>query len=124
MQNLQKLFWVTYSFAFILCLIPNITHSQGRYSESSVFVGSTLFNIIEYQNPKIVWDMQPSVQRDLNHAISLLDEKNPESALQLLKSVSSRGDSHWAISYYQGVSCNQLNKSDSAAYYFEKSIEI
>jgi hypothetical protein len=123
-QNLQKLFWVTYSFAFILCLIPNITHSQGRYSESSVFVGSTLFNIIEYQNPKIVWDMQPSVQRDLNHAISLLDEKNPESALQLLKSVSSRGDSHWAISYYQGVSCNQLNKSDSAAYYFEKSIEI
>ncbi len=121
----QKIIFPNKGFVILLILIfsiPKHTYSQRAISEGSVFVGSTIFNVIEYQNPQIVWDMSPAFQKDLNFAITLLDEKKPEEAIQILNTVNNKEETHWALNYYKGVCYNQLYKFDSAAICFKVSL--
>ena len=121
---IEKIYLQRFLFTSFLLVNSLTSNAQLNFRQLLVFQDLHIFNTIEYQEPKITWNMSPLIQRDLNESINLLTTGDVTNSEALLTSMIERGDLHWAIYYYRGVANNKMFRLEQAEKDFKSSLVL
>ena len=111
------------SVFILLCCATFLSQAQNQILKEA-FDDFTSRKFFEYEEIAVTWNMEGSLQTDLNEGINWLAEQKPHLAETSLTKVLQKDSTLWQAYYYRAASRKQLEKYSKAQADLEKAITL